>query len=116
MPPMSPVSGPKCSTRSKPWKDADDIRCPLRHRLRSSVPEPLRSDLGALGHRAQLLERDVRVQLAVTGEGAEAPIAARDDPLAADEVGEAAQPLGDAFGLRDAIAAGAEHAGHEALV
>src|SRR5882757_5459602 len=61
-----------------------------RERNLRAAPQALRGDCGAFRHRAQFLERDVGVELAVAGEGAEAAIAAGDDALAADDVGEAA--------------------------
>src|ERR1700676_282079 len=77
--------------------------------IRSSArraPQPFGGDLRALAHRVQFLERDVGVELAVAGEGAEAAIRAGDDPLAPDDVGEAAEALGDQFGMLDVIGGG----------
>src|SRR6266849_1834723 len=37
-----------------------------------AAPQPFRGDCRALGHRVQFLERDVGVELAVAGKGAEA--------------------------------------------
>ena len=47
--------------------------------------EPLAGDLRAFGQGAQLLVRDLAVQLAVAGEGAEAAVGAGDHPLAPDD-------------------------------
>src|SRR5580693_5207236 len=69
------------------------------YHLLSVVPQPLRGDCGAFGHGAQFLERDVGVELAVAGECAEAAITAGNDALAADNVGEAADALGDQLGM-----------------
>ena len=59
--------------------------------LRLPSPQPFGCNRRPIGHRAQLLERDVRVELAEAGKGAEAAIGAGDHPLAADDVGEAAE-------------------------
>src|SRR6185312_305282 len=59
------------------------------------MPKATRGDRRALGHRLQLLERDVGVELAIAGKGAKTAIAAGDDPLAPDDAGKPAQPLGD---------------------
>src|SRR4051812_38933471 len=58
------------------------------------APQPPGGDRGTFGHCTQFLERDVGVELAVAGERAKAAIAARHDPLAADDIGKAAQTLG----------------------
>ena len=57
----------------------------------------------------QLLERDVGVDLAVAGEGAEAAIAGRHHPLAADDIGEAGEALGDELGVLDTSTNYVEH-------
>jgi hypothetical protein len=83
--------------------------------LRAS-PESLGGDCRALGHRAQLLERNVGIEFAVAGKGPEAAIAAGNDALAADDIGEAANALGDKIGVLDIVGGGVEHARHQDLV
>src|SRR6516225_2092229 len=55
-----------------------------------AAPKALRGDLCALRHRVQLLEGNVGIELAITSKGAKTAIAARDDALAADNIGKAA--------------------------
>src|SRR6516162_7170637 len=81
-----------------------------------TAPETLGGDLGAFGHRAQLFERDVGIELAVAGEGAKTAIGAGNDALAPDDVGEAADSLRDEFGMLDIIGRGVEDARDEDLV
>src|SRR5207253_3242724 len=81
-----------------------------------AAPKPLRRNRRPLDHRTQLFERDVRVELAVTGKGAKAAIAAGDHPLAPDDVGELADALGDELGMLDIIGRGIEHSRYQDLV
>src|ERR1700720_1269471 len=86
--------------------------CGGRGRNLRAAPQALRGDCGAFGHRAQFLERDVGVELAVAGEGAEAAIAAGDDALAADDVGEAGDALGAQLRVPDVFSRGGEDTRH----
>src|SRR5262245_5325743 len=80
------------------------------------TPEPFGRDRRALCHRAQFLERNVGVELAVAGESPEAAIAAGDHALAADDVGKAADALRDELGMLDVVGRGVEHARYQDLV
>ena len=71
---------------------------------------------GALDQRAELELGDLRIDLAVAGEGAEAAVGAGDDALAADHVGEAHDALRHQFGMLDIVGAGVDHAGQQDLV
>src|SRR5436305_1375102 len=83
---------------------------------RAALPEAPRGDRRSLNHRPQLLEGDVGIELAVAGKGTEPAIAAGDHAFAPDDIGKAADALGDELAALDIIGRGLEHAWDQDLV
>src|SRR6516165_2237855 len=81
-----------------------------------AAPKALRGDLRTFSHRVELLEGNVGIELAITSKGSKTAIAPRDDALAADNIGKAANALGDELGMFDIIRGGVEHAGDQDFV
>src|SRR5580692_12565400 len=72
-------------------------------RMAASTPQLLRRQFGAVGERLELDPDDAGVDLAGRGEAGEAAIGAGGDVLAPDRLREAADPLGDQFGMLDDV-------------
>ena len=104
--------------------DIDDVQLLVKTKARfwnapprlSYSPQAAAGELGAFDQRAQLQIRDVGIHRAEAGERAETAVAAGDHALAADEVGVAADPLGDQLRMLDVVRRRADHAGNEDLV
>src|SRR5713226_6973406 len=94
-----------------PRHSADTLR-PVRPSLRISMvsllsPEFTGRQPRALGHGFELGPDDLRLdQRLRPREGGEAAVAARDHPLAPDDVGVADEPLGDQLGMLDEVGSG----------
>src|SRR5262245_29998868 len=80
------------------------------------APEPVRGDPCTLAQRLQLQIRDVGIHRAEAGERAEAAVGAGNHALAADDIRETAQPLGDEQRMLDVIGGRAQHARYQDLV
>src|SRR5262245_34442635 len=81
-----------------------------------SPPELPARETRPFRQRLQLRVGDVRIDLAEAGEGAEAAVGARDDTLAADDVGETADALGNVLGMLDEVRHRIDHAWQQDLV
>ena len=75
-----------------------------RDDIRRLIPEALRGDGGAFDECGEFFVRDLGVHLAGAGERAEAAVGARDDALAADNVGVADEPLSNDLRMLDIVA------------
>src|SRR3984885_8832175 len=82
-----------------------------------SVPESRGCDLRALYQRSQFAECDLAIHPAGGADRCREPtIRPGDHPLAPDNVGKAADALGDQLGVLDVVGAGIDHTGDQDLV
>jgi len=71
----------------------------------------MRSPRPPLDHGTQLLEGNIGVDLGVAGKGSEPAISTCDHPLAADDVSELADALGNELGMLDIVGRGSSTPG-----